>query len=857
MSLRSTHAPALGLAIFALAVPRVVFADERADARRHFRAGIADASQHAYVQAVAEFQRAYEILPNPDVLYNIARAYSDAGDLDHAVEYYRRYLEGDISDRGEIESLVRDLDARRRASVPVPSPTGPTGTSTVAAPTRPTIPGTPSVNPPAGLTSEQLHALHDAAETLLRYTEGTAPAAATASTVPATQRPAGGTLAPRREVLSGTPRSAPGGDTYEERVVTATLSAQSPLDAPYATSVITQQDIRLSGLTSVPELLRRAVGVDVMELEGSDYQVGIRGFNSRLSNRVLVLVDGRSVYLDFLGVTLWGALPVNVEEIDRIEIIRGPGSALYGADAFSGVVNIITRAPGDGRSSVTLSAGNQLQLRTTYTGSGRTGGIAYRTSVGYEQAGAYSNPVSSVDPAYRITAPSSDLSLQSLRADIDLRAQISRTVSIRGGVSGSRSTDWFNAIGPLREFWADLTLVQPWVQVTAGGFDARAFVNHVSATSAQLLQQVGTSALDSRVQQDVADLELRYVLDSHLGSVENSLTFGGSYRMKYISWSFLDADHRLDFFAGFVQDQARFNDWLSAVLALRIDQHPVLDAPVPSLRGSLVVKPSARRSLRLSGSTAFRTPTFLELYLDLPQPTAVPGVTVTGQGGEVYANGSQRLRAENALSFDIGFQDQTSDRFQYELGAYYIRGTDLIGLTNVSFDHLPGVSSPNQSLDVGTLHFANDPFATEVYGAEITARLSPVDGLDIYGNATFTGTSHDDNSVLMGDQRTPTAKFNLGAQWRTSLGIDVEADLHYVSSEVWMEQDYAPVQGVVYNTYYLPDYATLDARVGYRVPGDHLELGLVGTNLTDNRHREHPFGVLLGARVMAVVGYRY
>jgi iron complex outermembrane receptor protein len=109
-------------------------------------------------------------------------------------------------------------------------------------------------------------------------------------------------------------------DVFEETVVTASKGAESPLDAPSSTSIVTEQDIRLSGITKIPELLRRLAGVDIMEVTGAQTEVSLRGFNQRLSNEILVLVDGRSFYLDSLGATL----SIGVEDIERIEVVR-PG----------------------------------------------------------------------------------------------------------------------------------------------------------------------------------------------------------------------------------------------------------------------------------------------------------------------------------------------------------------------------------------------------------------------------------------------------------------------------------------------------------------------------------------------------
>jgi outer membrane receptor protein involved in Fe transport len=639
---RARWTAGVALALAAWAAGSAAYADERAEARQRFRAGIELVRQGQYLRGVEEFQAAYRILPNVNVLYNIARAYADAGEVERAIEYTQRYLAEDVPDRAAVEAQLRVLEERRRQRPAVAPPTPPpqppappTGPDTPPVETPPIVPAeTAPTGPAGGLSEAQILALRQAAQTILRVTQGAAAPAPSAPTAPASQPTPSAPPAQPPAVLALSPRLAevPREDAYEERVVTATLAAQSPLDAPNATSVITAQDIRLSGLTNLGELLRRAVGVDVMSLESTDTQVGIRGFNRRLSNRVMVLLDGRSVYLDFLGVTFWSLLPVAVEEIERIEIIRGPGSALYGADAFSGVVNIITRAPGEGRNSATVGVGNALQLRAQATNAGRSGRVSYRLSAGYEQAAGYARLVGDDDRTYRVNARDPDQALTALRADLDLRAQLPGGATLRGGAAFSNGSLWFSAIGPLRRFATDLTLVQPWAELRVGGFTARAYTNHVAATAGEYIQRVGVSPFNTRVFQDVFDVELRYARTLQAGPVPVDLTLGASYRGKYISWSFLNADHLLHHFAGYAQGVARFGRRLSTVASLRVDRHPVLDAPVFSPRLAVIYRPTERRAVRLSGSTAFRTPTMLELYLDLQNPTPLPGVGVRGAG---------------------------------------------------------------------------------------------------------------------------------------------------------------------------------------------------------------------------------
>ena len=130
-------------------------------------------------------------------------------------------------------------------------------------------------------------------------------------------------------------------------VVTATRTGQSIRDVPSAVTLITADEISASGATSLQELLHWVPGLDLMQSSRGDLNVASRGMVTNASSRLLVMIDGRSVYLDFFGVTLWEHLNVTLSDIARIEIVRGPGSALYGANAFLGTINILTRSAAD------------------------------------------------------------------------------------------------------------------------------------------------------------------------------------------------------------------------------------------------------------------------------------------------------------------------------------------------------------------------------------------------------------------------------------------------------------------------------------------------------------------------------
>ncbi|MBI5364606.1 MAG: Plug domain-containing protein [Planctomycetes bacterium] len=141
----------------------------------------------------------------------------------------------------------------------------------------------------------------------------------------------------------------------EVEVVSAARHAQSLSSAPAAIFVLTSAELRRSGATSIPEALRLVPGVNVARLDSNRWAVTIRGFNSQFANKLLVLVDGRSVYTPLFSGVWWDTLDVPMADIERIEVVRGPGGALWGANAVNGIINIITKP-----ASETL--GNQLSL---------------------------------------------------------------------------------------------------------------------------------------------------------------------------------------------------------------------------------------------------------------------------------------------------------------------------------------------------------------------------------------------------------------------------------------------------------------------------------------------------------------
>src|SRR3982075_3327853 len=169
-------------------------------------------------------------------------------------------------------------------------------------------------------------------------------------------------------------------------VTSVSKRTQKVADAAAAVFVITQEDIRRSGATSIPEALRLVPGLEVARIDENKWAIGSRGFNGRFDNKLLVLIDGRSVYTPLFSGVYWNVQDVMLEDIDRIEVIRGPGATLWGANAVNGVINIISKKAKDTEGAVVAAgAGNE---------EGGSGGVRYGSKIGdtsYRAYGKYFN----------------------------------------------------------------------------------------------------------------------------------------------------------------------------------------------------------------------------------------------------------------------------------------------------------------------------------------------------------------------------------------------------------------------------------------------------------------------------------
>ncbi len=808
-------------------------ADERTEARAHFRKGMAAIAEGKYDLGIEELKSAYDILPHPNVLYNIARAYVDTGDLDDAVIYYKRYLEGAPKDRDEVAQIVASLEERIRKQ------------QAMLIEAQQVAPAAPAANGPgAGATP----------------TPGAPAAAPEAAAVAAATAPAPGELKTEQ--------------VFEETVVTASRSAQSPLDAPNSTSIITEQDIRLSGITKIPELLRRLAGVDIMETTGAQTEVSLRGFNQRLSSRVLVLIDGRSVYVDLVGATFWTALPVGVEDIERIEVVRGPGSALYGADAFNGVINIITKAPGTGDSGVNVGYGSENAAHGSIWATGRDGELAYRVSAGYDYLPRWSQEVDPGRSDLTLANPDQNTSGRIVRFAASATRSIGKDVTI--GLDGSYTDGIAEILGVGAVNDQLLDTVTPSLTAYAKGkhFEARVFWNFYHGTEESNAAYVGQSLLPALYNLHIVDGEAQYIGRFETGrGIEHDLHVGAEYRLKALSWSYDLQNETENHFGLFLHDEVKLGPKFAVVGDYRADYVPYLERIVQSPRGSILFHPSKQSTIRGIVATAFRTPNFLESYIGLP-------VTLPASGANLISESQRpdqpnfRLQPEQIFTTEVGYLNSESDSFTFDSAFFYNHADNLIDIApsrpvtvgNLANSNVPtGLDESTGSYPIFFSNFENQCQKFNVYGAELGVRVFPVEGLDFYGNTTLMDVKQDNSNcsveqaaLLKTDQRTSALKVNGGVQLRTKFGLNGSVDVHYVSPQDWAEQvTDVTKQQIVYQSFHLDAYTLLNARIGYRFLGNHAEVSGVAFNLLNDQHREHPFGQLIDRRLMGFLSYRF
>ncbi len=429
----------------------------------------------------------------------------------------------------------------------------------------------------------------------------------------------------------------------EQVVVTASRSEAELLNAPATISVIGNETIQASPAQNYGDLLRSVPGLNVIQTSNRDVNMTSRQGTSTLSNSQLALLDGRSIYLDFFGLILWDFVPSNPADIKQIEVVRGPASAVWGANALTGVVNIITKSPREvaaaGGNNVTLSAGTfDRNTDTSKQGAGTSygayGGIArapndtwsFKLSAGYFHSDPFARPTGQIpvipDPrggtgtvggSFYPPFENSKTSQPKVDLRVDQELKNGGRITYSGGYAGTEGIV-HSGIGPF-DIQSGSYMSYGRVAYGKGAFRLAGFMNRVDAEAPNLLtvDAVTGRPVQLNFKTDTYDLEIG---NSNVIGGKNIVSYGGNVRRNNFDITITPNSEDRTEYGAYLQDEILL-DRFRFSLGGRVDKFANLPDPIFSPRVSVMVKPGHDHSIRLSYNKAFRSPSVINNFIDV------------------------------------------------------------------------------------------------------------------------------------------------------------------------------------------------------------------------------------------------
>ncbi len=598
-------------------------------------------------------------------------------------------------------------------------------------------------------------------------------------------------------------------DLLKIEVTSVSKREQRLIDAPAAIAVIRGEDLRRTGVTSIAEALRMVPGVFVGHLDSNKWAIGVRGFGDLFSNKLLVLVDGRSVYNPLFSGVFWDVQDTLLEDIDHIEVIRGPGGTLWGANAVNGVINITTKKAKDSQGSlVTTLGGTEDQVIAGARYGGKAGeDLYYRAYVKHLSRDAYSGG----DDDWRVSRGGFRM---------DWTPSGAGTLTLQGDVYK----------GEVNQRLRQATLAAPFTRVFTApsqmsGGNLLARYDHNVGPETQFRAQTywdrtvrtGDTLDETR---DTLDLDLQFRFEPLEG---HRLTLGSGFR-----WTAADTegsftvnfadDHRSDdLTSAFIQDEIRLvEDRLTLTLGSKFEYNDYTRYEYQP-GGRLSWRPHERHSVWASVSRAVRTPSQIEHEIRanvevLPPPPLPTALRFMGDPG---------YRSEVLMAYELGYRVQPLDAVSFDLALFF---NDYSSLRTTErgavFLELP--TNAVQPL------IADNNMSGHTYGVELAATWQVLENLRLYGAYTFlqmhlhtTDTSTDTGGSTL-EHSHPRNMVYLRASWDPFQDVSVDLVGRYV-------------EGI--SNWDVNKYVEMDARVGWAIT-KNLEAAIVGQNLLHTSHFE-------------------
>jgi iron complex outermembrane receptor protein len=593
-------------------------------------------------------------------------------------------------------------------------------------------------------------------------------------------------------------------------VTTTSKEPEEVWKTPAAVFVITQDDIRRSGATSIPEVLRLAPGVEVAQVDSDHWSVGIRGFGAVLASKLLVLIDGRSVYTPLFAGVYWQAQAVPLEDIERIEVIRGPGGTIWGANAVDGVINIITQNTKDTHGSmVSLGGGNVDQgTGTVRYGSGNGRGFNYRVyGLGFIR-GADFHSNGPIFDEWR-------MGQAGFRTDWDRNTR--DTFTLQGDIyregAGDATTyalysppSQVNAYGTTKLTGGNL--LGRWKRVLNEGsdFQLQAYFDRTNHFEPEFGETRDTFDID--------------FLDHLTLPGQQNFLWGlgarvspGNVVQLVPTIDFLP-QHRTDLiYSGFVQDEIAFFDHrLSLTLGTKLEHNNYTGFEVqPS--GRLLWNRTPRESLWGSVTRAVRTPSRLDTDVELTD-----FATVTPLPIYLRVSGNPHFQSEELIAYETGYRRLVTPHCYVDVALFYNDYNDIYSF-QVGVPFLE--TSPAPVHAIIPLLTSNGIKGT-TKGFELSPDWKPVNGWEL--RATYSYLDMELENKASSNDPTSVAGYE-GSSPRHQVVIQSLVNL---PKKLEFDQTYRYVSALHAQT--VASYQTMDTRFGWHITPE-LELSVVGQNL--------------------------
>jgi iron complex outermembrane receptor protein len=608
-------------------------------------------------------------------------------------------------------------------------------------------------------------------------------------------------------------------DLMNIRITSVSKQEEKVSRTAAAIFVITAEDIRRSGATNIPDLLRMVPGIDVAQINANTWAISARGFNGRFSNELLVMVDGRTVYTPTFGGVFWDVLDMPLEDVERIEVIRGPGGSIWGANAVNGVINIITKTAAETRGAMVEAEGGNLDEGATLQYGGSIG-----AKTDYRVYGKYSDE----DHMQGLTGPDGGdgwhVQRGGFRADTALSSK--DTLTVQGDVYSGRE-------GQAEPYLASLTSPAPQEvegEVDLSGGSIQGIWNHTFSARADFTLQVS----DQRYERDDVLMEGRDTLDidfqNHFRRGERqNIIWGLDYRNSKstsdgsLAVSLNPPNLTTHLFSSFIQDEiAIIRDRLYVTVGAKLE-HDYYNGFAAMPSASVVWTPNDHRTLWASAARAVRTPAATDASIRL-NLAGFPGAE--GTPTVVALLGNPQIENEYLIAYEAGYRTTLSDHLSIDLAAYFNDYTNQETTEPAApfFENAPEPAHLVLPLTYENLMFG------ETHGLEIFANwkvsnrwtLSPGYALEQIHMHLEPG-SQDTMSVDGAEGSSPADSAQLRSHLALPRGLSWDASLYFVDRIV------DPV---------VPSYTRLDTSLTWQFR-EKTTLSLVGQNLLADRHLEY------------------